>query len=143
MTTNKELEAQVRRLAGRLQSYEKLLRSAGMPMPSEISDDPTQQPDYIKHGSEAHLAFLGLVRVDPDEPDQVGYDTRTGKGGIYRLVDPVGPYVGYADPTQAAKIALLQKLAVFEGGVPPVHDKAPPMWVPQDLKPELARIIGR
>ena len=144
MPTNKELEKRVLDLEGNLRRYEELLRRAGMPGLSETSDDPKQQPDYMEPGSEAHLAFLGLVRVDAGTQDEVGFDTRTGKdGSVYRLVDPVGPYVGYPDPGQAARIALLQKVESFESGPAVVHDKAPPMWVPEDLQPELARLMRR
>ena len=137
MATNKELEQRVKELEGFLR------RIAPGIMTSER--DPVEQPDYMEPGSEEHLAFLGLVRVDPDSPDQVGFDTRTSKDGksVYRLVDPVGPYTNYADPAQAARIALLQKVESFESGPATVHDKAPKMWVPEDLKPELARLIGR
>jgi len=129
MPTNKELEKRVNDL-------EELLRNMGAPVQSEVSDDPTLRPDYMEPGSEDHLAFLGLVRVDPDVPDEVGFDTRTGKdGAVYRLVDPVGPYVGFADPGQAARIALLQKVENFESGPAKAHDKALDMWVPEDKRP--------
>ena len=135
MPTNKELEK-------RVSDLENLLRRAGISMPREVSDDPTQRPDYIEPGGEGHLAFLGLVRVNPDESDEVGFDKRTGKDGtVYRLVDPVGPYVGYADPGQAARIALLQKVENFESGPATVHDKALEMFVPEDERPELARTM--
>ena len=126
----------------RIADLEELLRRLGVPTPSASSDDPTDRPDYMEPGSDEHLAFLGLDRVEKDSPDAVNFDTREGANGtLYRLIDPVGPYVGYADPSQAARIALLQKVAVFESGRPPVHDKAYPMWVPEDKKPELARLM--
>lgn len=135
MPTNKELEK-------RIADLESLIRRAGIPMQAEVSDDPTQQPDYLEPGSEEHLAFLGLVRVDKDSPDAANFVTREGAdGSLYRLVDPVGSYAGYADPKQAAWIALLQKVENFEAGPSVVHDKAPPMWIPEDVEPELARIM--
>ncbi len=135
MPTNKELEK-------RVSDLEALIRRMGVSLQPEISDDPTQQPDYLEPGSEEHLAFLGLVRVEKDSPDAANFVTREGtKGGMYRLVDPVGPYVGYADPKQAAWIALLQKVENFEAGPSVVHDKAPTMWYPEDTMPELARIM--
>lgn len=142
MADQKALEKQLAEQEKRVAALEELLRRAGMPMPSEVSDDPTERPDYMKEGSEEHLAFLGLARVEPDSLDELQFECREGKDGTkYRLVDPVGPYVGYADPKQAARIALLQKVAVFESGPAPVHDKAPPLWVPEDVKPELARLL--
>jgi hypothetical protein len=137
-----QLEASLRQTQELLRQTQGLLRSAGMPFPSEVSGDPTQRPDYVEPGSDRYLAFLGLVRVEPDSLDEVQFVTREGQDGTkYRLVDPVGPYVGYADPGQAARIALLQKVAVFEAGEPPVHDKAYELWVPKDVKPELARTM--
>ena len=135
MPTNKELEK-------RISDLEDFIRRAGIPMQVEVSDDPTQQPDYLEPGSEEHLAFLGLIRVDKDSPDAANFVTRVGANGdLYRLVDPVGPYAGHADPKQSAWIALLQKIENFEAGPSVVHDKAPQMWYPEDVKPELARIM--
>jgi hypothetical protein len=136
------LEKRIAELEKTLRQTQELLRRGGMPLPAEVSGDPTERPDYIEPGSERHLAFLGLARVPKDSLDAINFETREGANGdVYRLVDPVGPYVGYADPKQAARIALLQKVAGFEGGAPPVHDKAPQMWVPPDQKPELAKLI--
>jgi len=84
----------IQRLEDRLAQLEGLLRRAGMPMPSEISDDPTQRPDYIEPGSEKHLAFLGLAEVK-DTADEVVFETWTSDSGRkYRLVDPIGRRCG-------------------------------------------------
>lgn len=133
-----ELEARLAQTEGLLARMESLLRSAGMPLPSQVSDDPTDRPDYIEHGSDEHLAFLGLERVE-EGVDELMFETYRGQTGLYALVDPFGPYVGYADPKQAASMALRSKVMAFEAGKPPVHARAPEMWYPKDEMPELAR----
>jgi hypothetical protein len=129
-------------LEKRVAVLEELLRRWGVPMPAEEIDDPTQRPDYIEPGSDRHLAFLGLERVEKDSPEEMMFETLEGSSGqLYRLIDPVGPFVGYADPKQAARLALFQKVQSFESGEATVHDKAPRMWVPEDVKPELAKLM--
>lgn len=133
----------IQRLEDRIASLETLLRRAGMPMPAEISEDPTQRPDYIEPGSDKHMAFLGLVEVT-DPADEVVFEIwKSESGRKYRLVDPIGPYVGYADPKQASMVALRQKVASFESGPATVHDRAHELWVPEDLMPDLARLLRR
>ena len=130
----KELEARIARLESAIGRV--------MPVPVAESDDPTMRPDYIEFGSEEHLAWLGLVRVENATVDNLaGFDTIKGAKGEYRLVDPLGPYGGSHDPKQAAMIALRGKVDVFEAGPPKVHARAPEMWYPKDEMPELARAM--
>lgn len=136
-----DLEKRVAGLEKQLNQAVELLRRFGITTPAEVSDDPTDRPDYMEPGSKEHLAFLGLVTADAN--DALQFDTLDGENDTYRLVDPVGPYVGYADPKQAAHLALYQKVESFESGHAVVHDKAPKMWVPEDVKPELARQLRR
>ena len=137
MATAKENEERIAQL-------EELLRRFGVAEPAGDSDDPTMWPDYIEFGSDEHLAFLGLVKLNKADAEidrAAGLDTFEGTKGTYRLVDPIGPYGGYNDPRQAANMALRQKVAVFEMGRPTVHEKAPEMWYPEDQMPELARMM--
>lgn len=144
MTDDKALEKRVAKAESEVAQLQELLRRVGLPMKAEISDDPTERPDYMEPGSDEHLAFLGLTRVEPDSPDEVQFETREGEAGVkYRLIDPVGPFAGSADPKQAAYLALLEKIASFESGPSVVHDRAKKMWVPEDKKPELARLMRR
>jgi len=130
----KELEARIARLEAAVGRV--------MPVPVEESDDPTMRPDYIEFGSDEHLAWLGLVRMDNPTIDELGgFATVEGAKGTYRLVDPIGPYGGSYDPQQAAMLALRGKVAVFEEGPPKVHERAPEMWYPKDEMPELARAM--
>lgn len=120
MATNKELEQELKELKAALQSM-------GITMPTK-QDPNKKDPNYIAFGSVDHMGLLGLVFVeDGDDKDFITYK---GEKGTYRLIDEVSTYMHYPDPHQVAKLVLRQKVGVLEGGVPPVPENAPSLFVP-------------
>ena len=87
-------------------------------------------PDYIEHGSDGHLAFLGLIRVGVDD-DTTGFTTfvspETNKE--YRLADELQATHHYQgmDPDKAVIQLLRSKISNFESGPPSPPVDAPPL----------------
>jgi hypothetical protein len=111
------------------------LARLGITIPVAASDDPTEQPGYIAHGSPEHAQFLGLVVVDDDD-DPTGFVTYESRetGRTFRLEDELGAVAHYpgVDPDKAALMLLRGKVNVLEGGPPEAPANTPSMWTPVD-----------
>lgn len=131
MTTVKQLEAEVAQLKA-------LLASRGIVARPQAERDVTKRADYIPFGSPQHAAFLGLVKVEKDEEHEEAVQVYTSPrtGDMYRLEDPITPFMTSHDPGQVAWLVLRQKVNELEL-VPEVPPDAPLMFVPRDLMPEL------
>jgi hypothetical protein len=129
MATTKELEAQ-------LKALRELLRDHGIDTVEAVSEDVTDRPDYIAHGSDEHAALLGLVEVDNKE-DTSGYTifTSPSTDRTWRLQDEgeAVRHFPHQDPEKAAILLLRQKLNELEAGKPDVPADAPPLWRPADM----------
>ena len=132
MASVKELQAQIEALTAQLQA-------AGLlPRVQAAVIDPEDRADYIPFGSDKHLAYLGVVRVDdPVKAKEIGYTVYTSPttGDHYRLQDEIAPVNMYRgiDPDKAILLVLRQKVGQFESGAPKVPDDAPPTFIdPRD-----------
>ena len=84
--------------------------------------------DYMEHGSEDHIAFLGLVPAEPGDEDHIVF-TSPRSGNTFRLEDELGQFMNFHDPEKAAQLTLQQKVNELEIA-PTVPDTALPMWQP-------------
>ena len=111
------------------------LAMLGISLPAPEAKSPTEKPDYIAFGSDAHAALLGLVKVQKDD-DTTGYTTFMSAGSkiTYRLEDEIGAVNLYPgmDPEKAVILVLRQKVNELEGGAPPIPANAPKLNVPVD-----------
>ena len=128
MATNRELEAQVRRLT-------EMLERAGFAADAPISTDPADRPDYIAFGSVEHAGIIGLVVMQEDEEPPRGQTVvLAGKipGNLYCLEDELGAmrYHPGLSLQEVVPVILRQKIGEFEAGPPQVPENAPPMWTP-------------
>ena len=113
----KELRDELRVLKARLG-----IESASVPVSRE------DRADFIPHGSDGHVAFLGLVPAEPGDEDHITFTSpRTGR--TFRLEDEVTQFMNYHDPEKAAQLTLQQKVNELEL-VPEVPEDAKPMWRP-------------
>ena len=129
MATNKELEQQIAHL-------EQLLARAGIgdrPLaPGAIA--PEERSDYIEHGSDEHLIFLGLARVDDIEEAQksrfIVHTSDSGKS--YRLLDELGAarMMMPLEPDKGILMILREKVSSFESGPPKPFAGAPARFIP-------------
>lgn len=95
------------------------------------------QSDFIDWGSKRHAALLGIEQV-PDEKDLLPGDIsfRSPKSDkLYKLSDPVTPFMHFAQPTEIARLVLRQKVSSFESGRPQVPADAPPLMTFGQLLP--------
>lgn len=139
MATNKELEQQIAELTALL------MRHGIGPQPLEQGAiPPKERSDYIEFGSDGHLIYLGLARVDDIEVAEKNrltvYTSDSGKS--YRLVDELGaarrnvPLV----PAQGILLELREKVSSFESGPPKPFAGAPARFIPPG-DPEFTRIM--
>ena len=138
MATNKELEQQIAHL-------EQLLARAGIgERPQEPGVvPPEERSDYIEHGSDKHLAFLGLERVgDIEEAKASGFVVYTSpKDKSYRLLDEVGAarLMLPLEPSKGILMILREKVSSFESGPPKPFAGAPARFIPPG-DPEFTRL---
>lgn len=137
MTTNKELEQKVAQL-------EQLLAAHGIVAAPARSRKPEDQADYIKFGSDKHLAFLGLKLVqdlEQAEKDRYTVYTSAESGKAYRLIDEMQAALALRpmDPDKAILMVLRQKVSAFESGEPQPFPGAPLRFIPPG-DPEYTRL---
>jgi hypothetical protein len=120
----------------RLDRLEKFLNQLGYNVDAIDGESlPAERADFIEFGSERHAMFLGVTRL-ADESEILPGDvciTSNVTGHVYRLDDPITPFMHFANPEQAAIMTLRGKIGVLESGGPIVHESAPTMWVPKDV----------
>ena len=121
MATTKQLEQKLRALEAMLASY-------GIEAEATSVKKVEDRADFIPHGSDGHVAFLGLVPAEPGDEDHITFTSpRTGK--TYRLEDEIMQFMNFHDPAKAAQMTLQQKVNELEL-VPEVPEDAKPMWRP-------------
>lgn len=132
MPTNKELQEQIDQL---MDIVERL--GGGKFLPQERQDRGPPL-DFIEHGSDKHVQFLGLIEVQEkdvkqavEEDHYVIYKSRA-TGRYFRLQDEIGLLRHYPgiDPEKAALVVLRQKIGSLESGKPRAPENAPSLWVP-------------
>lgn len=137
MPTNKELAQEVAEMR-------ELLASLGIERP-QGRVPPEERRDHIAFGSDEHLVFLGLERVDDvaeaEENRYVVYVSPETKQA-YRLTDEMQAVQRYPniDPDKATLLELRQKVSTFESGPPKPHAGAPKRFIPPG-DPEYTRIL--
>jgi hypothetical protein len=111
----------------------RVLASLGIRVPAGEPSDPTEDVNYIGHGTPEHARFIGLITVDEND-DPTGFITYVSQGVTYRLEDEMTVLSHYpnADPEKAALMVLRQKVNEFEAGEPEAPDNAPNLWQPVD-----------
>lgn len=119
-TRTQKLEQQVEALQQALAAH-----GIGLPSATKISDK--DRADYIEHGSEKHMALLGLVYIE--KGDDIPYITHESNGKTYRLEDEVTAFMHYPDPPKIARLVLGQKVRELETKPEPPQN-APPLWMP-------------
>jgi len=90
---------------------------------------PEDRADFVPHGSDKHVAVLGLVPAEQGNGDFITY-TSPRTGHTYRLEDELGQFMNFHDPEKAAHLTLQQKVNELELK-PEVPDNAPPIWRPR------------
>ena len=125
MATTKELTEELRALKA-------LLAAHGIAPTEAATQNVEDRADYIPHGSDKHARFLGLVPTEPDDKDHDHTYTSPESLKTYALEDEIMQFLHYANPGQAAKSTLRQKVNVLEGK-PEVPADALPMWEPRDF----------
>ena len=132
MATNKDNEQQIAEQAAQIEALTRqvagLLEAVGVPAgPVRIA--PEDRADYIKHGSDRHATFMGLVFAEKDDP--FGYEG-------WKLVDRTifGPN---ARPEFLTEV-LRQKVSNLTSPIPTIQSDdprkphyAPKMIVPREL----------
>ncbi len=122
--------ASVKQLESQLQELTQLLEGLGIQLPSKAAK--VQEFIGVKNGSDEHLVFLGLVRVEDAEKAKEEYGHIVHRSPttdeMFRLEDQVTPYMQYSDPMQVARLVLAQKVSSFESGPVKVPADAPPLW---------------
>jgi hypothetical protein len=129
MATNKELEQRVAQL-------ERALAMATGNVPRSGRVPEAERRDYIEFGSEKHLAFLGLEKVDDvaaAEKNRYVVYTSPDTDQVYRLLDEMGAaaMLRPMDPDKAILMVLRQKVSSFESGPPKPFPGAPPRFNPE------------
>jgi hypothetical protein len=131
MATQKDLEQRVAQL-------ERRLAAQGIDPQASAGDvvPPEQRRDYIEFGSDKHMAFLGLARVeDAEEARRNLYTVYTSPetGDAYRLVDEMQAVQAMRpmDPDKGILMVLRQKVSAFESGPPQPFPGAPPRFNPE------------
>ena len=119
MTTAQEVKS----LKEELQSLKAML---GIRSDTTVPDE--DRADYMEHGSDQHLAFLGLVPAEPGDKDHITF-TSPRSGKTFRLEDELGQFMNFHDPEKAAQLTLQQKVNELEIK-PEVPDNAQPIWQP-------------
>lgn len=117
-------------LEQRIGQLEALLRGQGIITPAPPRTDK-ERADYIEWGSEAHMALLGLVYVNPDEKGD--YITHEQGGKTYRLEDEVTAFVHFHDPRQVAKLVLRQKAGELLSTPHMPRFADAPLWTPEPM----------
>ena len=130
------MATKMERLENELAQLKGLLQSRGIFAPALPRTDK-ERADYVKWGSERHMALLGLVEVEPG--DEVDYITHASQGITFRLEDEVTPFMSFADPGKIAKLVLRQKVSDFQAGAPKVPAGAPSLWTPDPIDPDDGR----
>jgi len=125
MATANQLEKQI-------QALTELLAAHGIRQPRASAALPEDRADYIPHGSEKHMIFLGLIQVEDVKKaeEEYGYIVyRSPKTGTtYRLEDQVTPYMTFPNPMVVARLVLAQKVSSLESGPPQAPANAPSLW---------------
>lgn len=133
MATNAELEKLVQQQAEQIEILSNTLGIRITQTASKVED----RADYIKHGSDEHAAFLGLIEVKEkdlakaQENQYYIYQSPT-TGKHWRLEDELKVISAFpnVDPEKIVITYLRQKINELESGRPPIPDKAPSLHVP-------------
>lgn len=122
---NNSIEAQVRAEVSRI------LASMGLAAPASPSTDPTERPDYIAHGSEAHARLIGLEPAQDGDKELYAI-LEDAQGRAWRLYDKIAALRNLPgiDPDKAEVIMLRMLVGELNQGAPPVYDGAPQMFNP-------------
>ena len=132
MPTNTELEKRIKQLEQQL--AEALGIGTREQAPRRVPEK--QRRDHIPFGSDGHLAFLGLERVDDVEEARknlfVVY-TSPESATSYRLIDEMQAVqmMKPMDPDKAILMVLRQKVSAFESGEPEPFPGAPARFNPE------------
>lgn len=130
------MTTKIQRLEEQLAALQQTLAAHGIGLPSASVASDKDRADYIEHGSEKHMALLGLVYVE--KSDEIPYITHESGGKVYRLEDEVTAYMHYADPPKIARLVLGQKVRELETKPKPPQN-APPLWMPDAQSGQWAR----
>jgi len=130
MATQRELEQKVAQLEQLLVQYGIVAAPDARAMRLE------DRPDYIAFGSDKHLAFLGLLKVDDVEAaiqNRYTIFTSPDTGQTYRLIDEMNAALMMRpmDPDKAILMILRQKVSSFEAGEPQPFPGAPARFNPK------------
>lgn len=121
------MTTKIQKLEQQLISLQETLAAHGIGLPSVTGASDKDRADYIEHGSEQHMALLGLMYVEKD--DEINYITRESNGKTYRLEDEVTAFMHFPDPPKIAGLVLGQKIRELETK-PEVPQNTPPLWTP-------------
>ena len=105
--------------------------------PSSTQQSAKTQTDFIGWGTPEHAGLLGIVPVE-DEKDLLPGDIsfRSPKtDNLYKLADPITPFMSFSRPNTIALLVLRQKVSSFESGQPQVPEDAPPLMTFGQLLP--------
>lgn len=124
----------VEELQQRVVELERALARMGIPVPGQAAMQPEIRADYIGPGTPEHMIFLGLEEIRTPEEGQgrIVYKSLATQRS-YALVDELGTFARYPNPTQAAQVVLRQKVSEFESGPGTIAADVPPPWKPVDL----------
>jgi len=116
----------------------KIARLTGhVPQPKELPLE--ERADYIKHGSERHIAFLGLRKATPKEVAQSDKREEANEIGLVYEGYVLEDITAFGVTAEAAmlKAILMQKVHQLAGPPLPQSDDpnapnyAPTLWVPE------------
>ena len=102
------------------------------------------QHDFVEFGSPEQAALLGLLSVDDPATLLEGeptYESPTS-GKLYKLEDPITPFLNSSNPRMVAEMTLRMKVHAFEAGAPTIPANAPLLMTFDDPDLRSAMQIG-
>lgn len=129
MTTNAELAKMVADLKSTVDQQQRIINRLTGNVPRTEDLPPKERPDYIEHGSEQHMDFLGLKIVAKGELDDDEI-TVEEDGKIYAFVDPT--QFGLTVEPRILKALLRQRVNQLTMPIVVPAD-APSMWIPEGV----------
>lgn len=130
------LQQQVATLSNQLNSV------LGIPQVSEKGE--IVQHDFIEFGSDEHAALLGISVVNDPATLLEGEPTYASptSGTVYKLEDPITPFLSASNPRMIAEMTLRQKVHALEAGAPTIPANAPAMMIFNDPDLRTALQVG-
>jgi len=128
-------------MRARIEALERQIAELTGRVPHERDIPLEDRPDYIAHGSEKHVAFLGLREATPEETARAEKQEAQGEIGLayqgYVLQDITA--FGVTAKAEMLKAILMQKVHQLKPPPAPQSDDplapnyAPPLWVPSGI----------